>query len=256
MFRLKSIREFRWGIVMIGSKGSSRLVFATAILLLACVSVSWSQAKKPSKDKDKKEPSAATVRTLESQAEKAKTEYVNGLIEVARGYEEQGLTEKTKETLKSILTVVPEFEPARKRLKDLEEAIFQDNVLEVDVDASKPWTSAGIAVSKEKPVRIVADGSIRMILNEQVGPEGMEGNDPANGQVNGIPMGALVGVVRDPRSTNKDQKIEPFAIGKEKEVSPRSDGLLYLKINLPANSQSKGKVRVQISGHFAKLQGQ
>lgn len=233
---------------------SWRLTISMLAFLAAGVSFSWSQSKKP-KDKEKKEPSAAAVRTLESQAEKAKTEYVNGLIEVARGFEEQGLTDKTKDTLKSILTVVPEFEPAKKRLKELEEAIFSENTIDVEVDASKPWAAAGIAVAHDKPVRITAEGSVRVLLNEQVGPDGMEGNDPLNGQLNGVPLGALVGMVRDPRSTGKDQKPEMFTVGKEKEFTPRGDGLLFFKVNLPANSQSKGKIRVQISGHFMKLQG-
>jgi hypothetical protein len=241
---------------MVRSPWSSRLVTASLVVLVAGVSVSWSQAKKP-KDKDKKEPSPAVVRTLESQAEKAKTEYVNGLIEVAKGFEEQGLTDKTKDTLKSILTVVPDFEPARIRLKELEEAIFKENTVEVEVDASKAWTPVGIAVSRDKPLRLIADGSVRLILNDQVGPDGMEGGDPTNGQVNGVPLGALVGIVRDPRATGgKDQKLEPFVVGKEKEITPRNEGLLFLKINLPANTQSKGKIRVQISGYFMKLQGQ
>lgn len=243
---------------MFRSPWSRRFVIATLVVLVAGVSVSWSQAKKPKdKDKDKKEPSAAVVRTLETQAEKAKTEYVKGLIEVAEGFDEQGLTEKTKETLKSILTVVPDFEPARNKLKELEDAIYKENTIEVEVDASKPWTPAGVAVSRDKPIRILAEGSVRVILNDQVGPDGMEGGDPTNGQINGVPLGALVGVVRDPRATNaKDQKLEPFTVGKEKEVSPRNDGILFLKVNLPANSQSKGKIRVQISGNFMKLQGQ
>jgi hypothetical protein len=242
---------------MVRSHWSWRLSVAALVVLVAGVSVSWSQAKKPKdKDKDKKEPSPAVVRTLETQAEKAKTEYVNGLIEVAKGFEDQGLTDKTKETLKSILTVVPDFEPARNRLKELEEAIYKENTFEVEVDASKGWTPAGVGVTRDKPLRLVVEGSLRVILNEQVGPDGMESPDPANGQVNGVPLGALVGVVRDPRANPKDQKIEPFLIGSEKEIAPRNDGILFLKVNLPANSQSKGKYRVQVSGNFVKLQGQ
>lgn len=220
-------------------------------LLLLCATAAWSQAKKPAKDREKKEPSPATVRTLETQAEKAKNEYVKGLIEVAKGFEEQGLTDKTKETLRSILTVAPEFEAAKNRLTELEQAIFSENVVEVEVDATKPWTPVGIAVARDKAVRLAADGSVRVILNDQAGPEGLDSGDPTTGMVKGVPLGALIGVIRDP--AEKDARVDPFMVGKEMELTPRSKGLLYLKVNLPPNTQSKGKIRVQISGHFSKL---
>ncbi len=232
-------------------------VAALAFLIVAGgASISLSQSKKPKdKDKDKKEPNVAQVRTLETQAEKAKAEYVNGLIAVAQGFEEQGLTDKTKETLRSILNVVPDFEPAQLKLKEIEESVFQENSFEFEVDASKGWVNSGVAVGKDKPFRLQADGTLRVILNETVGPEGLATDDPLTHQIISIPTGALMGVVRDPRDTSKDQKISPFTVGKELETASKLDGVLFLKLNLPANTQSKGKMRVTITGNFQKLSG-
>ena len=225
-------------------------------LLVGGASVSLSQSKKPKdKDKGKKEPNASEVRTLETQAEKAKAEYVNGLIAVAQGFEEQGLLDKTKDTLKSILAVVPDFEPAQMKLKAIEDSVFNENSFEAEVDATKGWVNSGVAVGNNKPVRLQAEGTLRVLLNETVGPEGLPSDDPLNNQISSIPTGALMGVVRDPRNDKKEDKVNPFTIGKELEFSPKQDGILWLKLNLPANTQSKGKIRVKISGNFMKLSG-
>ncbi len=232
------------------------LVALGVALLIGGAADSLSQSKKPKdKDKGKKEPNVSEVRSLESQAEKAKAEYINGLIAVAQGFEEQGLTDKTKETLRSILTVVPDFEPAQKKLKAIEDSVFNENSFEAEVDATKGWVSSGVAVAKDKPLRLQAEGSLRVILNETVGPEGLPSNDPLNNQIVSIATGALMGVVRDPRTDKKDDKISPFTVGKELEFTPKSEGILFFKLNLPANTQSKGKIRVKISGNFLKLSG-
>ncbi len=242
---------------MVRSHWSWRLSVAALVVLVAGVSVSWSQAKKPKdKDKDKKEPSPAVVRTLESQAEKAKTEYVNGLIEVAKGFEDQGLTEKTKETLKSILTVVPDFEnrlgigSRSLKKRSTRRTPSRSKSMPPRVDACRGW-------SHPRQTAAAGRGRVAPSHSERADRSRWHG-EPGPGQWSGQrdPSRCPVGVVRDPRANPKDQKIEPFLIGSEKEIAPRNDGILFLKVNLPANSQSKGKYRVQVSGNFVKLQGQ
>jgi hypothetical protein len=227
-------------------------VFALAVALLAGgASISLSQSKKP---KEKKPPNVTEVRNLETQAEKAKSDYVNGLITVAEGFEKQGLMDKTKETLRSILDVAPEYEAARIKLKAIEEAVFDENSLEVEVDAVKGWTIS-VAVAKDKPLRLQAEGTLRVLVNETVDPDGLVSTDPLLHQITGIPTGALMGVVRDPRTSKPSDKIHPFTVGKELEFTPKEDGILFLKLNLPAGSQSKGKIRVTISGNFQNVNG-
>ncbi len=228
-------------------------VALVVVLLAGGASIALSQAKKP-KEKNKKEPNVTEVRNLETQAEKAKADYVNGLISVADGFEKQGLTDKTKQTLRAILDVAPEYEAARNKLKEIEDSVFKENSFEVDVDATKGWTTS-VAVAKDKPLRRQAEGTLRVLINETVDPDGLVSTDPLIHQITGIPIGALIGVVRDPRTSKPEDKINPFHIGKEIELSPKADGILFLKLNLPANSQSKGKIRVTISGNFQKMNG-
>ena len=233
--------------------GNRRLTVAAlaVALLTGGASIALSQSKKP---KEKKPPNVTEVRNLETQAEKAKTEYVNGLIAVADGFEKQGLSDKQKDILRSILDVAPEYEPAQKKLKEIEEAVFDENSFEVEVDATKGWT-VSVGVAKDKPLRIEAEGTLRVLVNETVDPDGLVSTDPLIHQISGIPTGALMGVVRDPRTSKPNDKINPFTVGKEMEFSPKEDGILFLKLNLPANSQSKGKIRVTISGNFQKVNG-
>lgn len=230
-----------------------RLVVAslTVALLAGGASISLSQSKK-TKEKEKKAPSATEVRNLETQAEKAKDDYVKGLAVVAQGFEAQGLTDKLKATLYDLLQVAPDYEPARLKLREIEEAVFDENTMLVEVDATKGWT-VSVAVAKDKPLRLQAEGTLRVLVNETVDPDGLDSHDPLIHQIVGIPTGALMGVVRDPRNAPRDEKISPFTIGHELELSPKADGILFLKLNLPANSQSKGKIRVTISGNFQKI---
>lgn len=234
------------------------VVSLVAVLLLGGSTIALSQSKKPKpkdRDKNKKEANQTQVQTLETQAEKARVDYVNGLIKVAEGFEEQGLTDRTKETLQSILTAVPEYEPAREKLKALEEAVFDENHLDVEVDVTKGWVSSGVAVVKDKPIRLQAEGSLRIILNETVGPEGLPAADVMTNQMVGIPGGALMGVVHDPRVSLKDANISPFVVGADYEFASKQDGILFFRVNLPANSQSKGKYRVKVSGNYQKIAG-
>lgn len=224
-------------------------------LALGISVIGGTAAYSQSKPKPKKPPSESQVRTLDVQAEKAKTEYVNGLLTVAKGYEEAGLTAKTKETLESVLAVAPEYEPARLKLKAIEDAVFEENTFEVEVDAGSAWTTSGLVVYKDKPLRIVADGTLRVILNETVDAKGLPEGDPTNSLVGNIPLGGLMGVVNNPRVNPRDQKLEPFLVGNELELRPRGDGILFFKINLPPNTQSKGKIRLEISGNATKLAG-
>jgi hypothetical protein len=225
----------------------------TVALLAGGASITLSQSKKP-KEKEKKPPNVTEVRNLETQAEKAKDDYVKGLAVVAQGFEEQGLTDKLKSTLYDLLQVAPENEAARMKLKEIEEAVYEENSLVVEVDATKGWTMS-VAVAKDKPLRLQAEGTLRVLVNETVDPDGLVSDDPLIHQIVGIPTGALMGVVRDPRNAPRDEKISPFTVGHELELSPKSDGILFLKLNLPANSQSKGKIRVTISGNFQKMSG-
>ncbi len=224
-------------------------------LFLVAGGTVYSQSKPKPKDKDKKPPSESQVRTLDVQAEKAKIEYVNGLLTVAQGYEDAGLTTKSKETLESVLTVVPDFEPARLKLKALEDAVFEENTFDVEVEAGNAWITSGLIVFKDKPLRIIADGTLRVILNETVDAKGLPAGDPASSLVSNIPIGGLMGLVNDPRANPRDQKVDPFFVGNELELRPKNDGLLFLKLNLPPNTQSKGKIRIKISGNAKKLPG-
>ena len=69
----------------------------------------------------------------------------------------------------------------------------------------------------------------------------------------GSPCGALMGVIlsADKRGTGLKPG-DPFAIGTELELVPKSDGLLYLRVNTPPGSTCTGRIRVQLSGYLRK----
>ena len=53
---------------------------------------------------------------------------------------------------------------------------------------------------------------------------------------------------------SKNDKVgEAFEIGTSREFTPREDGVLLLRVNLPPGHKSSGKLKVRTSGHVKSL---
>jgi hypothetical protein len=198
------------------------------------------------------------MRTLDSAAEKAENEYIATLADLAKQYDEAGDKQKASEMLRNILKLKPDAEVVKNKLKQYEEAIFKDNVQTIDVDVSAGWVATGILVSKDKPVRIEADGTYRFSINESVGPGGFSNNNVANGVVEGIPCGALMAVVGKMSETrgrkpNERDLPRPFLIGTQKEITPKETGPLLFRVNTPEGAKCIGKIKVKVTGNIAVM---
>jgi len=213
-----------------------------------------------------KKLSATALRGLDTQADKAKGEYLKSLTVLAKDYEEAGLTEKTREMLQAILAVNPEDASTKKKLKDMDEAIFQKNDFELKFDTSRPWQNAGVLLAKDQPIRITAEGDYKVFVNETLGPDGYANDDPTKDLVSGIPMGALIGAMNPPgaggggnsggnRQQRNNEEVKPFNIGKSLEFTPKGDGPIFFKVNVPPGSKATGVIRITIRGNFKPLPG-
>lgn len=199
-----------------------------------------------------KKPSPAEIRVLDSKAEKVEQEFLKSLVDLATEYEKAGEIERSKEMLQSILKLKPNTDSIKNKLKEYEEEVFDRKSTVIDLDVARGWINAGVLVEKGMPVRIQADGTYRLLVNEELGPQGYQQKDAAKDLVAGIPTGALIGMVA-PATRGKNQPSpQPFLIGDSKEVKPGETGILFLRVNTPPQAKCTGKIKVKLSGNIAR----
>jgi hypothetical protein len=193
------------------------------------------------------------VRALETKAQEARTGYLSQLGELATGYEEAGQTDLAEETLKQILKLNPEDEFTKTKLKTLENKAFEENQRAIEVDVTKGWTTTGLKVTKGQAIRLKAEGQYRFNINADLGPDGFPTQDVLRDLSVGVPCGALIGTVypEQQQRGRPPQPTTPFTIGKECEVKPDADGVLFVRLNVPPGSKSVGKVKVMVTGNIA-----
>lgn len=196
----------------------------------------------------KSSTSATAVRSIDVRIQKAQNEFIREAADAAREYEQAGEYERAKTMLKAILKLNPELAGVKAKIKQLNEMQLSDNETDFTIDVSRGWSKAIVKVFKGKPIRIQAEGRFRFVTSLQVGPTGFSTENPVKGDmVNGIPAGALMGIV-----ASRGKMGKPFLVGVGCEIAPKEDGLLFLTINAPKGHRSSGKIKVKISGTVAR----
>lgn len=193
------------------------------------------------------------LRALETKATESREAYLSQLSTLATGYEDAGATDMAKDTLRQILRLNPDDEAVKTRLKTLENKAFDENQRVVEVDVTKGWVTTGLKVTRGQPIRLKADGEYRFNINADLSPEGFPTSDIQRDTAAGVPCGALMGTIYA-ESTQRGRPAQPstpFFIGREVEIKPESDGVLFVRLNVPAGSKSIGKVKVMVSGNIA-----
>jgi hypothetical protein len=221
-----------------------------AALMVGASDVALAQGGRP---RDRDDDDAPDVRQLDMQAQQLQQEFLQNLVELATGYEEAGEIEKAKETFRTVLTLDPENAQVQAKIEELDNRVFEENQTSVDVDVTAGWVNSGIRVTKDRPIRIEAQGSYRFSVIEELGPTGFPTGDPSTQMIEGIPAGTLMGVVfplNRPQGQGDNQP-QPFFIGASREYTPTEDGILWLRVNLPANHRCVGKLEAAFSGNIA-----
>jgi hypothetical protein len=200
--------------------------------------------KKPSKGTRPKP--LANTKGLDLQVEKIQSSFARDAEELAGQYVEAGHLDKAKALLESALVVYPDSPNLQKRLEQVKEGILNSNDFEVDVSPGQGWKPSGAVVVENRPLRIRGEGTYRFELaTGGVTAAGFPEKDPETDLIPGIPCGALMGTIID--SQGKSNK--PFLIGESFEFTPKSGGMLLLRVNAPAGNKSSGKIKVVISGY-------
>lgn len=205
------------------------------------------QARRPKPD------SPASIRQLDDKASELEQQYVTGLLDLAKGYEDAGQTEKAKAVLRDLLKVKPDADAVKSKLAELDELVFEEHSQTIEIDVTRGWTTTGLFVRKDQPIRFTASGTYRLILNEEVGPGGLSTSDVMRDMAAGVPSGAVMGIIAPPPRPGQRQPPQlgaPFSVGASRDYTPNEDGALLLRVNLPPGTKSIGKVRVVVSGNI------
>jgi len=231
-------------------QSKQRMATAAGILLLAAGMAVAQGGKKG------KPLTPSQIKSMDAEAARLQQSFLGGMEDLARSYEDAGQLDRAKRAFEEILKIDPENEEAAKHLKQFEEAVFDANAQNVEVDASYGWTATGLAVAKDKPIRFEASGTYKFVVNEAVGPDGFSTEDVVRDMAN-APVGALVGVVMPPQTAPGERAEErnagkPFLIGSQSEFKPKEDGFLFVKLNVPPASKCAGKVKVTVSGNIQR----
>jgi hypothetical protein len=197
---------------------------------------------------------SSTLRNLEGKANEAREAYLQQLVDLAGGYEEEGDDVQATAVFRQILQITPENEEIKAHIAELENKIFEENQQVIEVEAGKPWVASGLRVRKGETIRLVSEGSYKFVVTADLGPNGFPVENVQTDMGDGIATGALMGMVlAEGQRGGPPQPTRPFQVGTEREVKPEADGLLYFRLNIPAGSRSNGKVRVMVQGNIAPV---
>ena len=195
----------------------------------------------------------AAVRGLDREQADAESQYIQQLDDLADRYEEAGAVDRAKDVLRKRLRLAKD-DDAADRLEGLENLVFEQNKVEVTLNPADGWMNTGLDVRPGEVVRIEAEGSYRVIFNQELGPAGVKTESIASDFLPGAPLGTLVANVFPPRNPKRGAKQpkygDPQPVGESADVNPDVAGRLFLKVNLPPEVKAIGELRVTISGQF------
>jgi hypothetical protein len=227
---------------------SKALVLAGLIVWSVSGSIAQAQTSK-NKPKPPKPLSAAETKKIDVRLEKLQETFSNESSAIIDEYENAGQYERAKFLLEVLQKLDPKNETIKKRVSDLEEKILR----RVETDqkfntASGEWTLIG-TVQKDVPARVEASGEYKMnLVASNIGPDGFPTEDVTRELVGRVPTGALMGMIVT-EANQKDKKVpEPFAIKSKHDFTPKQDGELYLKVNVPPGSKCVGDLKLKLNG--------
>lgn len=192
----------------------------------------------------KRDDRKGNVKAIDVRAQKSQETYIRDALELSKSYEDAGQLEKSKAMLESVLKLNNRVPGLKAKIKELNEGILNSNPADFELDTSLGWGEPRALVYKGRSFRVQAAGTYSFVVNQTLDPEGFPNEDPTKDMTSGVRCGALMGIIITNGKPGK-----PFPIGQENEVTPKDDGLLFLRINAPAGHKCIGKLKVQLSGY-------
>ena len=203
---------------------------------------------------------------LAGRAEKLQREYVRGAVDLAGEYEKAGDPAGAIALLESVRTVVPDAAGLDARLRELREDVLSGGETELVLNAPTDWTPVA-RVGAGRPFRVAAAGELRLTMTGTISPAGLPPGGPRAGLMPEFPVGALLGTYLDPQRAARDRarrgrpprdepEQETFLIGAggPEERASGVDGVLLVRLNVPAGAKVVGRLKLTLSGEVLPAQ--
>ncbi|MEP3482650.1 MAG: hypothetical protein ABJZ55_25630 [Fuerstiella sp.] len=214
---------------------------------------------------------APTARALENRVEKAEESLVGEYKEVATEFYKQGDREKAMTLLQRLSSLNPTMPGLKEQIKQIQDELLEENPGEVTFDTrNQVWLAVG-RVQKGKTVRMQCTGDYKLTLTSKMSVEGLQKTPSTSGEqpprrrgaggngkgqqpkrtqeevnfVENLPLGCLAGIIVEGKDLG-----EPFQISGSTTLNPKSDGILFIKTNLPAGCRCTGKLELVFSGYI------
>lgn len=217
-----------------------------AALMLSVPAVALAQSSSKSKPKNRP-PTAggANVKQLDVRVGEMQDRLLRDVSEISKGYEDAGEYGRAVWLLEVLEKLDPKLPGLQDKIKQLTDKGLDASEFTYELDVSKGWTPPIGVIEQGRVVRITADGDYKLVTSLSVTANGLPMDEAGNELVAGIPTGALMGVIINP----KDKKPgKPFEIKAEREWTPRESGFLQLRLNLPSGHKSTGKLTIRFGG--------
>lgn len=202
-----------------------------------------------------KSATSAEVKKLDAKLEEVQGSFLKETGSIIKGYKDAGQFDRAKMLLEVLLKLDPKNEAIKKEIEQLDDQILDTTGFEIDLDPSKSWEKVGL-VAKDRLIRIEVEGEYKFNASMVLGPDGVPTRDPANDLVGGVPLGAVVAVIipadggeqRNNGNNANGKTPSPFSVGAKHEQTPKQDGALLIRVNVPPGSKCTGKLKVKVGG--------
>jgi hypothetical protein len=215
-----------------------------AILMLVLLTVICSCLQPVSAQSSRDRRDQSSGKQLEIRIEKAEDALVQELSDVASELYKQGEREKSLDVLKRLQQIKSDLPGLKSKMDQIREELMSDNEMEVDFDVSHGWGTPLALVGKGKPFRMVVTGEYKMTLSTTVPLSGLPTRDPAQDHLAEAAFGALVGIIVTDSVPGK-----PFPVSENLQMTPKKDGQLFIRVNVPAIARCNGRLDVKLSGY-------
>lgn len=227
------------------ARTSQRIWLSGLVVAVVTLPGAWGQTGKAKTKPKSPAASTASIRQLDVRAKEMQEQLLRDASDIAKGYEDAGEYERAKWLLEVLEKLDPKLPGLKESIDRLTDRSLEATEFEVDLDVSRGWSAPVGVVQQGRIVRIAAAGDYKLIATLPVTADGLPQSDTGSDLIAGVPVGALVGMLVDP----KDKKPgKPFEIKAQREWTPRESGLLLLKVNLPNGHKSTGKLTIQLGG--------
>ena len=221
-------------------------IFASALLALVVFSLVAQETQKGGKNKKKadEESEAPKVRPLpdDKRLLAIHLEFVKKAEQLAKEYEGDKDWSKARAVYEEILTLVPQYPPARQKLDAILEREASAKTVVFNVKANEGWQDTGIDLIANKPVVITATGTWVFTLEAETTAEGLSIPE----ELRDFNPGCLIGMVPE----SEAGKAKPFTIGPQKQFIAERSGRLLLRMYDTNPRDNSGALKVEIKGTF------